>query len=171
MVQVEEVHIIAYVSEDGMKKIILLVALLFMPLVHANSIEGCYLASEKITSFVSEESEMKSTYLKISKVADDFWVEGVVWGANFHVCYISSPIEGSEGPLQMRYTNNKLVYNQDEAEYGINCKLEMSFKDRKLTLNDSNSHCAQHIFYCGARVGLDNVELPKVVQDCPETAI
>ncbi|UTM59094.1 hypothetical protein L4174_020490 [Photobacterium sp. CCB-ST2H9] len=152
-----------------MQKFLFLGGLLFMPLVQAKSIEGCYLTSEKITSFVSEETEMKSTYLKISKAADDFWVEGVILGANFHVCYLGSPIEGSEGPLQMRRVDNKLVYSQHEVEYGISCDLEISFHNNSLTISDSNDHCARHVFYCGARVGLDHVELPKVVQNCPDT--
>lgn len=154
-----------------MQKFILLIGLLFIPLVQANSIEGCYQATEQITSFTSEESELKSTYLKISKADDDFWVEGVIWGANFHICYIGSSIEGSAGPLQMRLVDSKLVYGQDEAEYGISCKLEISFKGNQLTINDSNNHCTEQIFYCGVRVGLDGVELPKIEKGCLDTDV
>ncbi|BAC94605.1 hypothetical protein [Vibrio vulnificus YJ016] len=53
----------------------------------------------------------------------------LIWGANFHVCHIASPIEGVGGPLQMNYVDNKLVYSHSEAEYSINCELEVSFKD------------------------------------------
>ncbi|MDK2688357.1 hypothetical protein, partial [Vibrio vulnificus] len=89
----------------------------------AESIEGCYLVADEITSFSSEESEIQSTYVKISRSAGNYSVEGLIWGANFHVCHIASPIEGVGGPLQMNYVDNKLVYSYSEAEYNINCEL------------------------------------------------
>ncbi|POC43488.1 hypothetical protein [Vibrio vulnificus] len=120
-----------------MQKFVAVLGLLCVPYVYAESIEGCYLVADEI------------------------------WGANFHVCHIASPIEGVGGPLQMNYVDNKLVYSHSEVEYSINCELEVSFKDNSLTIRDSNHHCSEYVFYCGARVGLDKVELPKVVQDCP----
>ncbi|EWS66958.1 hypothetical protein JS84_19785 [Vibrio vulnificus] len=150
-----------------MQKFVAVLGLLCVPYVYAESIEGSYSVADEITSFSSEESEIQSTYVKISRSAGNYSVEGLIWGANFHVCHIASPIEGVGGPLQMNYVDNKLVYSYSEAEYNINCELEFSFKDNSLTIKDSNHHCSEYVFYCGARVGLDKVELPKVAQDCP----
>ncbi|MCJ0807106.1 DUF3265 domain-containing protein, partial [Vibrio vulnificus] len=44
--------------------------------VYAESIEGCYLVADEITSFSSEESEIQSTYVKISRSAGNYSVEG-----------------------------------------------------------------------------------------------
>lgn len=152
--------------EGTMQRIMALLGLICMPYVYAGSIDGCYLATDKITSFSSEESETKSTYVKISRAADYYSVEGVIWGPNFHICRIGSPIEGTDGPLQMDYVDNKLVYRHSEPEYDINCELDVSFKDNTLTITDSNHHCSRYVFYCGAHIGLDKVELPKVEQGC-----
>ncbi|WMN62153.1 hypothetical protein NI389_20375 (plasmid) [Pseudoalteromonas xiamenensis] len=150
-----------------MQKFMVFLCLLFVPNLYADSIDGCYLASDNITSFSSQESENRTTYVKISRTSGVYSVEGLIWGANFHVCHIASPIEGSNGPLSMDYVENKLVYTQREAENDINCKLEFSFQDNLLTIEDANNHCSRYIFYCGANVGLDNVELPKVERGCP----
>ncbi|MEL4204910.1 hypothetical protein P0W48_16360 [Plesiomonas shigelloides] len=150
-----------------MRKFAVVLGLLCVPYVYAESIDGCYLVADKITSFSSEESEIQSTYIKIFSSAGNHSVEGLIWGANFHVCHIASPIEGIDGPLQMSYADNKLVYSHREAEYSIDCQLEVSFKDNSLTIKDSNHHCSEYVFSCGARVGLDKIELPKVTQECP----
>jgi len=132
-------------------------------------IEGCYSKSEKITSFVSEESELKSSYLNIAKASGDFLVEGIIWGANYHVCSIASPIEGSESPLRMSISQGKLVYRYDEPAYNIKCELEIAFQDDKLTFHDSNGHCSQYVFYCGVHSSLDSVELSKISASSPDT--
>ncbi|HCG8450777.1 TPA: hypothetical protein ACN322_004622 [Vibrio parahaemolyticus] len=149
-----------------MQKFVAVLVFLCVPYVYAESIEGCYLVADEITSFSSEESEIQATYVKIQGLLETTQLRGLFGGANFHVCHIASPIEGVGGPLQMNYVDNKLVYSHSEAEYSINCELEVSFKDNSLTIKDSNHHCSEYVFYCGARVGLDKVELPKVAQEC-----
>ncbi|SFC74842.1 hypothetical protein SAMN05660479_02360 [Microbulbifer thermotolerans] len=150
-----------------MIKFIPLTGLLFVGSTQAVAMEGCYLKSDEITSLVSNESEGKLTYIEVSKVADDFFVDGVIQGGNFHVCHIGSPLEGDEGPLKMAYVDNTLVYSEDDPEYDINCKLVFSFEGGKLTISDTNAHCARYIFSCGAHAGLDGVVLPKVERKCP----
>lgn len=130
-------------------------------------IEGCYLTNDKIMSFVSDESVIKSSYIEISKVGDSFFAQGTIWGDNFHICSIGSVTEGSDGPLPMNYVENKLTFSEDDPEYDINCKLALSFSNDKLIISDTNYHCAEYIFSCGARVELDTIELPKVKQACP----
>lgn len=152
-----------------MKRFILTAGLFLTPFVQASAIEGCYLASEEITSLTSGTSEVKSSYLNISKKADDFFVQGMIWGANFHVCYISSPLEVNEAPFKMKYVDNALIYHHNEPEHHINCELKILFEDDRLTLKDSNSHCSQRVFHCGARIGLEGIELPKVNKHCPES--
>ncbi|OZT81951.1 hypothetical protein CIK04_32000 [Vibrio sp. 03_296] len=48
-----------------MQKFAAVLGLLCVPYVYAESIEGCYLVADEITSFSSEESEIQSTYVKI----------------------------------------------------------------------------------------------------------
>ncbi len=157
----------AICNEVAVLKFMVFLSLLFVPCVYADSMDGCYLANENITSFSSEESEIRTTYVKIVKTSGDYFVEGLIWGANFHICHVASSVEGSDGPLRMEYVENKLVYTQREAEDDINCKLEFSFQNNRLTIEDANHHCSRYIFYCGALVGLDKVELPKVEYGCP----
>ncbi|GEK48901.1 hypothetical protein HPA02_31840 [Bisbaumannia pacifica] len=154
-------------SEHVVRKIMAILGLLCVPYVKADSIDGCYLASENIANLSSEEQEVRSSYVSVSRAASGYSVEGIIWGANLHVCHIASPIEGGDGPLRMDYVDNGLIYNHDEAEYNISCELELSFENDVLTITDYNHHCSRYVFYCGARVGLDRVELPKVEQACP----
>ncbi|WP_129123827.1 hypothetical protein [Veronia nyctiphanis] len=69
----------------------------------------------------------------------------------------------------MTRVGDKLVYTESDSgpEFSFNCKLEFSLHDNKLTISDSNFDCSNWVFTCGARVGLDGVELPKVSQTCP----
>lgn len=155
-----------------MQKLLLLTGILLIISAHAEShtkpLEGCYLTSEIITSFTSEESKSVSSYIKISKVSDDYYVEGIVWGANFHVCHIGSPIEGTDDPLPMKMIHNKLTYTEVNSEFNINCQLEVSFSENTIHISDTNHDCSNYIFYCGARVGLNGIELPKFGQQCPD---
>ncbi len=150
-----------------MRKYLLLTGVLFSSLVHATSKEGCYSFEEAIFSAVSEESALKETYVQVSKVSDQYFAEGVIWGANFHICHLSSPSEGPEGPLPLKVEGDNLVYEELDPEYNINCKLEISFADGALKISDNNHHCSNYIFSCGARVGLNDIELPKSAKECP----
>ncbi|HAS6345968.1 TPA: hypothetical protein I7243_22140 [Vibrio vulnificus] len=66
-----------------MQKFVAVLGLLCVPHVYAESIEGCYLVADEITSFSSEESEIQSTYVKISRSAGNYSVEGLIWGLIF----------------------------------------------------------------------------------------
>ncbi|EGQ8075516.1 hypothetical protein G5G46_004277 [Vibrio vulnificus] len=63
-----------------MQKFVAVLGLLCVPYVYAESIEGCYLVADEIISFSSEESEIQSTYVKISRSAGNYSVEGLIWG-------------------------------------------------------------------------------------------
>ncbi len=64
-----------------MQKFVAVLGLLCVPYVYAESIEGSYSVADEITSFSSEESEIQSTYVKISRSAGNYSVEGLIWGA------------------------------------------------------------------------------------------
>lgn len=135
--------------------------------ISQSTIEGCYSKSEEITSLVSEKSEVKLSYLNLSKVSHELLVEGLVWGANFHICSVGSPSEDSEGPLRIKLSEDRLVYRYSEPDYDINCELELLIQGDKLRISDSNSHCSKYVFYCGGHAGLDELELVKQGDDCP----
>lgn len=134
-------------------------------------IEGCYSMSEKITSFSSEKTELKQSYFILSETPRGILGEGMIWGANFHICSIGSPIEGSEGPLSMSFVEDKLVYRYDEPEYDINCELALTIEGNKMTIHDSNGHCSNYVFYCGAHAQLDGIELSRSNVTCPKAGI
>ena len=66
----------------------------------------------------------------------------------------------------MKMRDKKLVFTQREAECDINCQLKITLENSVLRVSDENHHCATYIFSCGARVGLNGVELPKITTKC-----
>ncbi|MBE4057736.1 hypothetical protein HJ117_23520 [Vibrio parahaemolyticus] len=60
-----------------MQKFVAVLGLLCVPYVYAESIEGCYLVADEITSFSSEESEIQSTYVKISGLLETTQLRGL----------------------------------------------------------------------------------------------
>ncbi|WP_260258606.1 hypothetical protein [Vibrio intestinalis] len=146
---------------------------LFMPVVliagsvQAADLQGCFSTEDLITSFGDGQSEMKQSYINIVKQGDDYLVDALLWGANYHICGVGDPTEGADpAPLKMHKVGDKLVYEKQEPEYGISCKLELSVQDEMVNISDENYHCGQYIFSCGARVGLHNVELPSTPDQC-----
>lgn len=145
----------------------LLPPLLFISsITYAGDFEGCYSQDDEIYSLSSGESEVKTSFIKISKSDDRYFAQGLLWGANFHICSIVAPIEGSEGPLELVLKDDKLFFETTDPEYNIHCRVEISIEDQGIHLSDKNHHCSQYIFSCGARMGLNNIELPRTVDKC-----
>lgn len=148
---------------------VLFVVVVVISIFHSTtqpSIEGCYSKSEEITSLAYEESEIKQSYLNLSKSSNNVLVEGLIWGTNFHICSVGSPSEDSDGPLSMKLSGDKLLYRYSEPEYGIDCELEVVIQGNKLLVNDSNNHCSEYVFYCGVHASLDGLELTKQSEGC-----
>ena len=102
------------------------------------------------------------------KKEHQYFAQGLLWGGNFHVCHITAPIEGDSEPLPLTLKDGKLIFTQLEPEYDTSCNLEILFTDKGLKIVDENYHCSKYVFYCGVNVGLNNTELPKSVNKCPE---
>lgn len=124
-------------------------------------VTGKYVLQQSLTEVATEQNRSAQSTLVISKVAEQFAVEGQVYGDNFHVCHIASASEFEPGPLLLTAEEGKLVYRQVEPEYKINCRLELSFSAGKVQLSDENKDCANYVFSCGASVELDGVTLAK----------
>jgi len=131
-------------------------------------ISGCYAQTERIYSTVDDESSLQQSYLRIEKQGERYVADGLIWGANFHICQIGSPDEGTPGPLVMTRQGNRLQYAFSDAQYGIDCQFEILITAEGLRLSDPNNHCTSQVFYCGARVALDGIELPVRHARCPE---
>lgn len=127
---------------------------------HSVGFEGCYAYQEEISSFSTGDSELKTSYIKLAKTEAGYTASGLLWGANYHICSIGSPQEGSSAPLMLEKVGDKLAFSYAEPEYDIDCKLEMTLQDGKLNISDSNYQCGRSVFYCGARVGLHDTSLP-----------
>ncbi|MDC0611509.1 hypothetical protein OAP63_12285 [Vibrio sp.] len=151
-----------------MFKYLPITALLFPCFAFATSFDGCYAHQEAITDVVSGSHEKKISYVKISRNESDYLVRGVLWGGNFHICYIQSTEEGTDNPLSMSRVGDSLIYTESDPEYDIYCKLEMKLKGDVLHIEDANFDC-NRIFSCGARVGLNNTDLKKSPGMCSES--
>lgn len=151
---------------------------IFSSTLSAEPYEGCYSITDDIDSAVpmrdeegalrDKSSELKTSYINIFKKEHQYFAQGLLWGGNFHVCHITAPIEGDSEPLPLTLKDGKLIFTQLEPEYDTSCNLEILFTDKGLKIVDENYHCSKYVFYCGVRVGLNNTELPKSVNKCPE---
>ncbi|MFD2176035.1 hypothetical protein [Veronia pacifica] len=152
-----------------MKKVLPLIGLLFTTSALADSLTGCYLDTMTTESYVSDESAEVASYIEVKNEDDQYFVRGLLWGGNYHICSIEGDEEGdgAGGALPMKRVGDTLVFTENDEEFGIHCKLEMSVKDGKLRVKDANYDCEKWIFTCGDGVGLDSVELPRVQQQCP----
>lgn len=129
---------------------------------------GCFSQSERIQSAVSDESAVQQSYLRVQQQGDQYRVDGLIWGANFHICKISSADEFTPGPLIMTRQGNRLHYRFDDPAYTIACRFDIALTaSGGLRLHDPGNQCTDQVFYCGARIGLDGIELPASDGPCP----
>lgn len=84
-----------------MLKRLLFLVLLCSSTLYAAEFEGCYLVKDDIASAVTGETEERTSYMHVTRVVEDYFVEGTLFGANFHVCSIGSTSEDVVGPLKM----------------------------------------------------------------------
>lgn len=52
-------------------------------------------------------------------------------------------------------------------EYDFFCELSVSRKGNMLVFKDEGGQCSGGVFFCGARIGLNGIESPKVDGECP----
>ncbi|RKF15955.1 hypothetical protein DBZ36_15545 [Alginatibacterium sediminis] len=121
-----------------------------------------------MASLSSGQSELKTSYIEISKLDNAYAIQGLLWGGNFHICSIQSPVEGQQAPLLMQTHGKQLVFELKQADYDIDCRLEFSFDNDALLIKDTNSHCSQYVFSCGAHVSLHQTRLVKTAESCTQ---
>lgn len=145
-----------------MLKRLLFLGLFFSSMLHAAEFEGCYLVKDDIASVVTGETEERTSYMHVSRVAEDYFIEGTLFGANFHICSIG-------GPLKMTREGNVLVYREssDDEDFPFSCELSVSREGDMLVFKDEGGQCSYGVFACGARIGLNGIEIPKVDAECP----
>lgn len=155
---------------------LMLASALYSEYSHAGSFEGCYSRTDKITSATpmlnedgsesNESFKLKTSYINIFKEDDKYFTEGLIWGFNFHICTITAPVEGVSAPLPLVLKGKKLVFEEQEPEYDINCKFELEFEESGLHIKDKNYHCSNYMFYCGAHASVHDVHLVKNNKGC-----
>ncbi|MGX1927262.1 hypothetical protein ACUALS_19180 [Vibrio sp. NH-7] len=150
-----------------MLKRLLFLVLLCSSTLYAAEFEGCYLVKDDIASAVTGETEERTSYMHVTRVAEDYFVEGTLFGANFHVCSVGSTSEDVAGPLKMTREGDVLVYRESDEEYDFSCELSVSRKGNMLVFKDEGGQCSGGVFFCGARIGLNGIEIPKVDGECP----
>ena len=158
------------------KTAFMLASAVFSGYSHADSFEGCYSRTDKITSATpmlnddgsesNERFKLKTSYINIFKKDDKYFTEGLIWGFNFHICTITAPLEGTTEPLPLVLKGKKLVFEEQEPEYDINCKFELEFDENGLNIKDENYHCSNYMFYCGAHASVNNIQLVKTSKGC-----
>ena len=158
------------------KKAFMLASAVFSEYLHAGSFEGCYSRTDKITSAIPmlnddgseshERFKLKTSYINVFKKDDKYFTEGLIWGFNFHICTITAPLEGTTEPLPLVLKGKKLVFEEQEPEYDINCKFELEFDENGLNIKDENYHCSSYMFYCGAHASVNNIQLVKTSKGC-----
>jgi hypothetical protein len=114
----------------------------------------------------NERFKLKTSYVNVFKKENKYFAEGLIWGYNFHICTITAPLEGTTEPLPLVLKDKKLVFEEQEPEYDINCKFELEFNENGLNLKDENHHCSNYMFYCGAHASVHDVQLAKTNKGC-----
>jgi len=132
--------------------------------IDEQTLDGCYASSTQITDLSSGLKTSKTSYINISKSENGYLVNGLIWGANFHVCEVFD----ESGPLLMLREGNLLKFSYDEADYGINCSLKITIKNEQIEFNDPEHACSKNVFFCGNRISLDEITLPKIKTSCPK---
>ncbi|MFL3650889.1 MAG: hypothetical protein ACI6PR_06685 [Pseudoalteromonas sp.] len=155
---------------------LMLASAIFSEYSYASSFEGCYSRTDKITSATpmlnedgsesNERFKLKTSYINVFKEDDKYFTEGLIWGFNFHICTITAPVEGVSAPLPLVLKGKKLVFEEQEPEYDINCKFELEFDESGLHIKDKNYHCSNYMFYCGAHASVHDVHLVKNNKGC-----
>lgn len=151
-----------------MTKYIAALLLMLISSVEAETFEGCYSHKAEIHSFTTNESDVKTSFIEIKMTDNKYYARGMLWGGNFHLCEIASPNENSTEPLPLIVAGDKLVYEETDPKYNINCHLEFSVKDNVIHVSDENNDCSNRIFMCGEHAGLGNTKLPKTGKACAE---
>ncbi|MFY8299469.1 hypothetical protein AAEU28_11925 [Pseudoalteromonas sp. SS15] len=131
--------------------------------IDEQTLDGCYASSAQITDLTSGLKTSKTSYINISKSENGYLVNGLIWGANFHVCEVFD----ENGPLLMLREGNLLKFSYDEPDYGINCSLKITIKDEQIEFNDPEHACSKNVFFCGSRISLDEITLSKIKSSCP----
>ena len=157
-------------------RFLMLASVLFSGYSHADLLEGCYSRTDKITSAIpmlnddgsksNERFKLKRSYVNVFKKEDKYFAEGLIWGFNFHICTITAPLEGTKEALPLALKGKKLVFEEKEPEYDINCKFELEFDENGLNIKDENYHCSNYIFYCGAHASVHDLQLAKTNKGC-----
>ena len=132
--------------------------------IDEQTLDGCYASSEQITDLSSGLETLKTSYINISETENGYLVNGLIWGANFHVCEVID----ERGPLLMYQEGNLLKFSYDEPDYGIQCSLIITIKDEQIEFNNQEHACSKSVFFCGSRISLDEITLPKINNSCPK---
>lgn len=120
--------------------------------------EGCYARANTTSDFASGESDKKISFIHITKKQDRYFIQGLLWGANWHMCDITS----EEGLLPASLEDGALVYRESYMKEDIHCRLEVEFKNEGVELHDRNGQCADKVFACGVRTSIEGTYLPGV---------
>ncbi|WP_051790070.1 hypothetical protein [Endozoicomonas montiporae] len=129
------------------------------PAQPTNTLEGCYARSDIIEDLVSGESDLKTSFISISKGQGTYFIKGFLWGANWHICEISRE-DGEALPVSLE--QGMLIYNENYPQEDLNCRLEVEFKAAGIELRDKNNQCMNRAFACGVRTSIDGTKLPRV---------
>lgn len=132
--------------------------------IDEQTLDGCYASSEQITDLSSGLETLKTSYINISKSENGYLVNGLIWGANFHVCEFFD----EKGPLLMQREDNLLKFSYDEPDHDIHCSLKINIEEEQIEFSDPEHVCSKNVFFCGNRVSLDEITLPKIKNSCPK---
>jgi hypothetical protein len=130
------------------------------------NIDGYYERTDNIIDMFDGSYDDVKSYVNIKKVNNNYEVDGLIYGGNFHKCTISNTNEmeyDKKPTLTMRRdkNSNSLSYFLKDKKHNIDCHLRLSIRGDALTIKDDNGDCRQYLGFCGSRASLDRIVLYK----------